>query len=835
LAILFLNLLGLNPKSEVSKVSGNRVLKAKASVSLSRAAESYDEALVELLNAFNLGLPAIKGEFVSVLEAKLETDGWQPEVFPDHSMVLELLVAGSVCGSPRATKLLAEYCSRGLFEPRLPREAAVSIWDESHHLGELNAKGEIGKLFEGHHFHPRDDSAAFSTFRQQLGHLFEKRGVGGVNYPKLAKFAEDDQGFGFGSSIETWKVANIFHQKTIGLADCYSNKLNRKAADGFEKFSQDQQKSLLYLAKASYFGLGFRKDLKTARIILHRMRALSADAFVFLYRDFSERRKIRPELRHAALRILEAECQAHPSNSAHMRLQIGQYKQLASLVNDLDAAYFDNSLVNKGCYLAGKLIFSETLDIHENQSSPLREFFAEQSKDFLSQFLTDEPRLKRFLQFRDALFGHNSLEVETDVCWKRAFHLSSQDAEWLKSELVDNNRFDADCILDFLGVLSAFFAPLCPRRHQRVKNISRRVCLDTKEVGELFDNNTSSIRRWQNNNSKKPNSITILKSTALIGPDHNQRDEIGLPTWKRAKDTRPWLVRNRTNLGWDRVEKISFSPNGFKVLNFVASKRTELPLVFKTDLEVVAILALIEPYFEGQEVEAPSLSLEGFQATDARRFLTKKVFENPSWIRATELGMSMYYSDTLLFIDHLGEGVFSIYDPLVTPIQSEEWAAPSAWIKASNSGGVNRNLGRNAFVVSHQLAGSAAPPVWDKKLRTISIETPTELVRFDGSEFELDKEGNELNPDGGRGWLRNRYVRHADVLTHEFENVKGDFPVFDRVAHLLGLYATWRSAFDGHREEFKDTKLWKHLISRREQYVHKAEQMKLDDQYVLLN
>lgn len=814
----------------------DHLIKFFAMTQLAEIQPSDEISLKILLEAHANGFPLDAAVITDLIANIRKEENWSEQDFPVRQHVLNLLTIGMEIGCAESTTLLASYSARGLISS-VSLEESVSIYHKAASQGSPQAHRHIGELWEGKFFHPRDNTnsfAAFSCFTARTMDLDAKKTK---NSAWLAEAAFVDQGFGFSSTNDLWNFSNIWKLKSLEFEDPYSKRLSEKVLTNLEGMNESQLVNLHSLAESAYFGFGFRQDKALARKIWRQMRHKSENALVSLATDAFERREISERNRAKYQHVVKATIDASANLTPRSRLKLTSYSSLDSLLCDLDSYTETGSNFSSIDAVICRLLFAREVNIDPKVFQVALQKASLKQSSALFDILSTEERVTSLIIARNHVFDRLADNGNGVGPWKLLLHISVDDIIRLKELFCEVSR-DHKGLLDYLSLWSDFSLHLDARRRATIGNLTKRIHASLVNTTDLYPNSISSnfvLQKLSTILAKKESTAeeNLINATINIGPDHNARDNLGLPTWERANDSRSWLTKNRINKGWDRILKIAIDQNRIYPMEVENPRLGKLPLVFNDDLVVIAILALIEPFEHGGDALPPSLSLEPLIGERASLKIVRKIFSNPSWLRATSLGQSMYYADSLLFINSVGTGVFSIDDPFITPVHSDNWQTPNPWVKASNSGGVVMSRGRNAFLVNSQLKGSDPQLSFDSELKRIEITTPQELVHFDGSERVYDRYGIEINRDGGRHWLRYSAVRHADVLTYEFESMKQHFPVFERVAHLLGMYSTLRQAFNGKRKNFTETKLWNNLIQEREKYVKRSAKIEKQDSFVL--
>lgn len=801
-----------------------------------------EERLKWLISAWNQGWPVPSAKISEAVEAVILELDWKFYELPSHSLCANLLQVGADAGSLICKEYLAHYYVRGFIKGKT-RLDGTKLFVELSEKGLSTASHFVAALLEGAYEHPRDDDLAFYFFQKYL----HQTDLALENDAQRADSIFNDEGYGFVSTEELWRAANITHLKAVGYHDPYSYRIKRQDILKLNLSNSPNCNSLVFVAVSLLLGRGIRQDVCLARVLLQQISndypdALTwiiEDPFLDLHGDDEQTKKCLQSFRNIVLN----------SNAPGLYLafiEFETHQEWSSFLLELS----QHEIIEHAFFMAGMLLAGRLKDIEDIK--PEYSSAHDHSEDkVIVEIMRSQERLRGLLAFRlefekKILVNANKANDEKSFSYPRLINDSHPNDLALLCELmIGIGRENNEGLQDFLSAWKYFSENIPGRLKSIVSNLTRRLAAADETSCALFEVNqpkTTMAQKVRDTFSDLPaNHIaSVARATSNIGYDYNERSKEGLPRWTRfqpgvairAKDKRSFPDK-ALNSGWDEAQEVSVGREKITVLNGKKAPNGYLPFILLEDLEVLGILTLIEPHENGVDVAAPSFSLERFEPKSGYKTkLLRKEFYNPSWLRATNLGKSMYYADTLLFIKRYGDGIFSSYDPFFTPVQSSGWQTPLPWLRADMSGGVGSN-GRNAFMIAHRLEGASKDSQFDAKRLRLNIPSSDALPHFDGSERIMDAKGNEIHRDGYRGWLRSYYVRHADVLTRDFNSVRRAFPVFERVRLLLGLYSDLRLAFDGRRNEFRDTPLWSRLEHKRQSYIKEAKNMERWDQYVL--
>lgn len=306
-----------------------------------------------------------------------------------------------------------------------------------------------------------------------------------------------------------------------------------------------------------------------------------------------------------------------------------------------------------------------------------------------------------------------------------------------------------------------------------------QLLIDSQISTKSFENFFFGAGRRSKKYSPRSVESTVRSSTQEIGICYNVRRRDGLPVVGRWRNSTPDDLK-----GWQRPPRIRITQSGFEC--FPPAKRFgSPPMIAEQDVVVILALALLEG---GTKGSAFHLSLEPLQEAEKTDFAWKFVRKDfkPPWLAATEFGKTMYYCDVLHLPDTQGRSIYSSrncrrsaeYDPkwhLEWPWNTTAILGASAYGKSGGRSGIH--LAK--VVVRNKLSSEQTDQI-------IIEEDFVPLIGFDASET-IWRSGVE-DRSIGKYERRFRCGREAEFKVQHYLRLAKDYPVFERIAYLHGLY-----------------------------------------------
>ncbi|MEM8497815.1 MAG: hypothetical protein AAF542_07305 [Pseudomonadota bacterium] len=817
-----------------------RVVKGKTKL---LQAESTQDILSKVSNyriASSAGVPPKSSAIIDILEEAAAVTKTAVNTIQDAQESISYRYEASERGSPHSAKRYADLVASSRV-PYLAPSQSIPNYRYAASIGDSSAYETLGEIYEQGAIVTRNDVEALRYYDRHtlpifLNRTFEGGSVDGnvsdearYRFLHIGDSIYEGKGFNPSNVIEVFKLANVYWKKAAGLIDPYTGSLEigeiRKI-----KFDKVASLALGRLARSVYFGFGQRQNRALAFKLWLMTLEQSELSRRYFWLYFNEFRKGSELIRQLAMRRLTRICIA--VDDVHISSKIDQLNGISisdrlSRVSKSD----EQSDTSAMLILLLKLLYPSVSDWQFDYERFISKGYLEKTVTSfqLKALFIDSARLEYVRHIVEKLESTYSKELSAASLNEVLGNTHAIGIDTLCKYLDRMSRIDEQGISDIFA-LRCHLAEHCeePGRFRwgflRRRQETRSIC--------LFQSLGVDSRRTLAKNRKQ-----LIKSTAEFGPDPSARDPFGFLKGERAKDHRNFVERRR-NPGWDRVNKLSISTAGFKILEARRTPDKYLPLIFNTDIELLLILAILETRDCGDEVKPPSFSLEKPEGVNStwNFSVNHKKYLNPSWLGVTDFGKSLYYHDTLMFADHTGDQIISATDPLQTMAShGDMFSIGSIWTKAKFCGGVQASaVMRCSFHASHKLVG-ASDNGKTPSPGNFTVDVPMELAHFDGSEIYFDGNGEEVHRDGGRALLRYHATRRTEVLTRGIHEVYESFPIYQRVALLHGLYATLRSYFSkDRREELEGSELIKQLEKARRRYISKFEKSNSLSQYTIL-
>ena len=749
---------------------------------------------------------------------------------------LKFIAEAADWGCAESKMLLAEVIEAG-FHPNLEREISLQIFEEAADLGITSAHRAIGKIHEQGKLAQRDDEAAFDAYAQEVAGLLIPRVKKGQ---KSREITDEDRerflaagdaifegkGTNASSVLEIWNLSTVYWKRAAGLSDPFSAVVETADLNG-KNFDETAKMALSRLARAMYFGMGLRRNRAFALFLFWRtLKEVPLSQRFLLYHL-----KFIPEASEAVRSCIKGRLK---------KVGTGETQRALGLL-------FVPS--ERGSFVKERLSQS-TLEPQDNIASFLIQLFSLDWSEVSELIRADVERFPKPVD--DLLLDQQRLRTIQSL-------LSDASDVFERS----SNEEDPLSFTDLLLSTKSEYLPLLTNALSSASSDREEVLIDFFALRVLLAELTDEegVHGWKEEQRRfavtspltwsdlKLTGVTrkvaskVRMSTIDFGPDPSGRDKLGFPLLGRKRDDRGFINRNR-NPGWDRIHELKVSPSGFEVSRATKPNNREFPLVFRDDVEVILALAILEQNDLGEDAAVPSFSLE--QSIDKDQTLATSLFQRkvfqPDWSAATNFGKSMYYFDSMLFLDSSCRHLVSNRDPLRNAAAAGvERDLPLVWMQAEHCGGVSASPSkRNAFVVTTRRP-------YDEKAKTILSEqpngpaefyrvpVPVELAHFDGGENYTDIQSGEERRDGGRYFLRYWAIRRVEVLTRGMKQVYESFPIYRRVAMLHGLYTTLRTFFtEERRKSLEGSELIEKLQKSRKNYIETVERSDDADRIVLL-
>lgn len=819
-----------NKKDELEPEYLTRLIRGHAAKSLASSENIFSKRLNLYDFAEKNRVPVGNKKYLECLVPYAAEFGWDNDYSPESLEGYNLLKSAAQRDCQNSNYILEKVHEKGLFEG-LHRDQAIEYYNKSLFLGNSLAANDLGNIYEKGRLVKRDDDKAFEFHskysvplllnRPHNSDAVENDLLTRKQYLTVADLILEAKGFDFELTDDIWSMHNVYLKKAIGKIDPYTSNLILEKLPPFNELDEIAVEALAKLAKSLYFGMGLRRNTARALLIWWRLRKISSFARKWLVIDLFKIRRRPPE-------ILK-----------------GVKYQIANLSYDVleDDIWLLTCLPEFDSWEKRIEILRRNADKHRSYKfklSIVRLLIggkSQQEMDFsiaeletlevpfpVRHIIEDSERLEKLNVLIESVIN-NFAGSDSDLTFLEClFSNNTKNTVYLCDLISSSNERAVDDFYTLRVYLARSFS-------EPIEHLWRQ-----REIEHQLENPNFYNKLLKSNEMDKLSKELLLSSTVDIGPDPSERDENGFPLFTRAIDRRGFWEK-KTDQGWDRINSISISNKDFVVGKVTRTEKKKLPLIFKSDIELILILTLVNPEESNKKVLPPRFGLEDpfKEPINISNLTFKKKFYSPRWLGITNFGRSLYYMDTLLFINENAKRVFSTTNPTVNA-SSALWKTPNIWLKANQCGGVSASsVGRNAFVCNRR------DPLVDINLFTfddlsskLNINIPIELSRFDGSEHYLNEKGAEIHRDGGRYLLRYYTVRHADVLTNGISEVYRAFPIFQRVAHLYGLYSTLNEVFTPEvRAYFVDTPLYSKLKKRRKQYIEEFNKVQEISQFVI--
>lgn len=276
----------------------------------------------------------------------------------------------------------------------------------------------------------------------------------------------------------------------------------------------------------------------------------------------------------------------------------------------------------------------------------------------------------------------------------------------------------------------------------------------------------------------------LTSSISNVGPLHNCTDESGIPIAGLLR------ARNHNEAeGWMDVVGIRYSDGVFDVIGTPSGPLP--PMINCDDIDVALKLA----FFERLDLN-PSFSLEDARHPAGYELqLNRKEF-TPAWLGNTSFGQSMFLADWIMKALTMRDGLPSISDPFISGAGKSGWRPTAIMEAVGNFEGdftVPPNdeilhgrleiVAKNVTLRRASYVSRLSQKVVEYAMDDVQIKIESSLYRSNLlGRREHFRSNDPLTDPGGK----------AKVIEDNYNYLTSEFPVFQRVRLLLGIYSVFR-------------------------------------------
>lgn len=793
----------------------------------------HDKHLENLLQSQELGYFA-HYELVAALKDQIHAINNKPpdEIDPDLTIKYLILLDSLDCHDIlHELGLMAEKAESAILSP-----SDASFWYKKSFFYNGDSAVDIARIYENGIGVDRDDRTAFQFWhRNRIEHVHGSNFVNEAKKPEyyllLGQMAFFDQGYNFNSVIDCWSTARIYWLKSLNAPHPHISSVEIEEIAPSGDLTVTQADALAWLGTLRFFGLGVRKNEEEAlKIWLASFDKSFTSRYCLRSNAIPHFRLIDDEEK---IKLVTESLKNSPvtEDNAESRWQAYLDDRLASNSfhsdNLLGSAEKGNQKANLVCCIIS-IIFRESEicgfmkpDFYVKKLSESRYIWPNKKLSVVERISTDN-----FLHETENEISKIMKPDDDEIDYSRNLFSTDCNIPLSLIEKLEGGKLPSsnsiitwvDFRLFLAELLDEDSVPLWSELLVRLQASSEALYRTIIPALSTSAHYNSTI----DENELKAMSRSIGNAINSTGPDLNERDSQGFPIFRRAKNRSRWFL-GRKVAAWDRVDRIAVDDRNISVSQYTVADQGFYPFISQDDIDVLAIIAWLEI---GDSKNADlSVSLENVSADDYIPFqlrFSRVEFQPAQWLWITEVGQSMYYADTLLYLDRRGQSLRSNRYPYkVISRTDRKWIQPDPWRKAENAGGVRASSrGRNAFLVNHTRGETIVESNNTIGCHIIHIAEP--LMSFDGSEEREFDSDRPPDWEGGRDMLRFYHTRHAAVLSLGQPEMERLFPVFRRVRLLFGIYAGLRKIAPSINVE---SELLRRLQRLRDNYQRQYERL----------